>query len=203
MRILFSATPAAGHVLPLVPLADAAGDAGHDVAFLTGPDMAGYLGSRTLVPAGPGIAELMAETARRTGGDDGLRLSGASVELFVGARIDLTYDQALDQARRFAPDLLVCEALDFVGPLVAAALERGARDAQAARCVADHRRRIEGALHATLLRGRADGSLKSRAGAAKTARLLLTVVFGLRLLAKSGGSPAELAEVARLAQETT
>ena len=123
MRILFSATPAAGHVLPLVPLANAAGDAGHDVAFLTGPDMAGYLGSRTLVPAGPGISELMAETARRTGGDDGLRLSGASVELFVGARIDLTYDQALDQARRFAPDLLVCEALDFVGPLVAAALD--------------------------------------------------------------------------------
>ena len=48
MRILFSATPAAGHVLPLVPLASAAGDAGHDVAFLTGPDMAGYLGSREL-----------------------------------------------------------------------------------------------------------------------------------------------------------
>jgi len=33
---------AAGH-LPLVPLADAAADAGHDVAFLTRADMAGYL----------------------------------------------------------------------------------------------------------------------------------------------------------------
>jgi UDP:flavonoid glycosyltransferase YjiC (YdhE family) len=49
MRILFSATPAAGHVLPLVPLADAAGDAGHDVAFLTGPDMAGYTFRRDTV----------------------------------------------------------------------------------------------------------------------------------------------------------
>jgi hypothetical protein len=32
---------AAGHLLPLVPLADAAADAGHDVAFLTGTEMAG------------------------------------------------------------------------------------------------------------------------------------------------------------------
>jgi UDP:flavonoid glycosyltransferase YjiC (YdhE family) len=65
MRILFSATPAAGHVLPLVPLANAAGDAGHDVAFLTGPDMAGYLGSRTLVPAGPILADLQESAIAR------------------------------------------------------------------------------------------------------------------------------------------
>jgi UDP:flavonoid glycosyltransferase YjiC (YdhE family) len=43
--------------------------------------------------------------------------------LFTDARIDVTHDEALDQARRFAPDLLVCEELDFVGPLVAAALD--------------------------------------------------------------------------------
>jgi hypothetical protein len=46
----------------------------------------------------------------------------AAVAHFTDTRIDLTYDEALDQARRFAPDLLVCEELDFVGPLVAAAL---------------------------------------------------------------------------------
>ena len=53
MRMLFSSVTAAGHLLPLVPLADAAADAGHGVAFLAGADMAGYLGSRALLPAGP------------------------------------------------------------------------------------------------------------------------------------------------------
>ena len=123
MRILFSSVTAAGHLLPLVPLADAAADAGHDVAFLTGAEMAGYLGSRTLLPAGPGSAELRAESQRRTGGGDPRHAGEAAVMLFTDARIDLTYDEALDQARRFAPDLLVCEALDFAGPLVAAALD--------------------------------------------------------------------------------
>jgi hypothetical protein len=69
MRILFSATPAAGHVLPLLPLADAAADAGHEVAFLTGAEMAEYLGSRALLPAGPSLGNLLAESELRTGGD--------------------------------------------------------------------------------------------------------------------------------------
>jgi UDP:flavonoid glycosyltransferase YjiC (YdhE family) len=123
MRILFSSVTAAGHLLPMLPLADAASDAGHDVAFVTGADMAGYLGSRTLLPAGPGSAELRAESQRRTGGGDPRHAGGAAVMLFTDARIELAYDEVLDQARRFAPDLLVCEELDFVGPLVAATLD--------------------------------------------------------------------------------
>jgi UDP:flavonoid glycosyltransferase YjiC (YdhE family) len=122
MRILFSSVTAAGHLLPLVPLADAAAGAGHDVAFLTGAEMAEYLGSRGLLPAGPSPAELLAESQRRTGGGDARHPGEAAVAHFTDTRIDLTYDEALDQARRFAPDLLVCEALDFAGPLVAAAL---------------------------------------------------------------------------------
>jgi TetR/AcrR family transcriptional repressor of nem operon len=87
-------------------------------------------------------------------------------------------------------------AEDPSGCLMAnAAMERGATDEGAARCIADNRRRIEGALQAAVLRGRADGSLKSRGDAAATARLLFTVVLGLRNLAKSGSAPAHLAEV--------
>jgi len=122
MRILFSGVAAAGHLLPLLPLAEAAAVAGHEVAFLTGADMAGYLGGRTLLAAGPNSAELRAESERRTGGGDPRQAGAAAVILFTDARIDLAYDEALDQARRFGPDLIVCEALDFVGPLVAAAL---------------------------------------------------------------------------------
>ena len=36
MRMLFSTVPAHGHLLPLLPLADAAKRAGHDVVVATG-----------------------------------------------------------------------------------------------------------------------------------------------------------------------
>lgn len=123
MRILFGAVPGAGHVLPLLPLADAAADAGHEVALLTAASMAGYLGRRTLLAAGPGVPELLAETERRTGGGDARHPGEAAAENFAGVRVDLSYDDALGQARRFASDLLVCETFDFVGPMVAAALD--------------------------------------------------------------------------------
>jgi UDP:flavonoid glycosyltransferase YjiC (YdhE family) len=123
MRILFSSVTAAGHLLPLVPLADAAAGAGHEVGFLTGSAMAGYLGSRVILPVGPSPAELLAESRRRTGGGDARHPGEAAVAHFTDTRIDLTYDVALNQARQFAPDLLVCETYDFVGPLAAAALD--------------------------------------------------------------------------------
>lgn len=70
-----------------------------------------------------GRSHIPAAAARRTGGGDARQPGEAAVENFAGARIDLSYDDAIDQARRFAPNLLVCEAFDFVGPLVAAALD--------------------------------------------------------------------------------
>ena len=59
MKILFSAWPGYGHVLPMVPLVRAAQRAGHDVVVSTGPDLVPYassLGVRS-VPAGPSAAE--------------------------------------------------------------------------------------------------------------------------------------------------
>lgn len=91
--------------------------------MLTAASMAGYLGGRTLLPAGPGVPELLTETERRTGGGDARHHGEAAVENFAGVRVDLSYDDALGQARRFAPDPLVCEVFDFVGPMVAAALD--------------------------------------------------------------------------------
>jgi AcrR family transcriptional regulator len=94
-------------------------------------------------------------------------------------------------------------ASDSSGCLIAnAAMERGNSDPGAARCIGDNRRRVEGALHAVILRGRADGSLKGRGDVAAKARLLFSVIIGLRVLAKSGASRAQLQEVADLALET-
>ena len=123
MRILFSSVPAPGHLLPMLPLATAAAEAGHEVAFLTDAGMAGYLEPRSLLPAGPDTLTLFAETERRTGGGDAKHPGAAAVEFFTGTRIDLTFDKALGHARKYEPDIMICEEYDFVGPMVAAALD--------------------------------------------------------------------------------
>lgn len=123
MRILFSAVPSAGHLLPMLPLAEAARQDGHEVAVITNAELASLVGTVPLLTAGPTLAELTAESTRRCGGVGPDQPGPAAVEFFVGTRIDLTFDQALEQARAFGPDLIVAEAIDHVGPMVAAALD--------------------------------------------------------------------------------
>src|SRR3954452_19291190 len=55
MRVLFATNPALGHVLPLIPLALAMRDAGHDVAVLGGASIADAVRTARLrhVAAGP------------------------------------------------------------------------------------------------------------------------------------------------------
>lgn len=126
MRILFSSTPAHGHLLPQLPLARAFKNRGDQVAVMTAGLFAPVLDPEGigLFPVGPGADVLFAESARRTGVDAAANPTPEAVaEFFAGTRIDLTADDALAAARTFAPDLIVAEAMDFVGPLVAAALE--------------------------------------------------------------------------------
>lgn len=148
MRILFSGVPAFGHLLPMLPLAQAAQQAGHQVAFLTNAVMAGPLQPFEVLSAGPDVGPMIGEVARRSGHTDpatqtmpaltaelpqqAARLAGhgtpptgplLNAELFAGTRVDLSIDEALPAARRFAPDLIVAEDADFVGPLVSAVLE--------------------------------------------------------------------------------
>jgi UDP:flavonoid glycosyltransferase YjiC (YdhE family) len=122
MRILLSAVPAGGHALPLIPLAEAARAAGHRTAILNSADMAPLLRPFEVLTAGPGLAEQFAETERRTGLSPA-QPGPAAVEHFAGTRVDLTYEEALRQATSYRPELIVCEAFDFVAPMVAAALD--------------------------------------------------------------------------------
>lgn len=80
-----------------------------------------------------------------------------------------------------------------------AASELGVSDEAVARCVADHRRRMEGDLLSSLLRGRADGSVKGTGDAPSSARFLFAAMLGIRALAKSGCAKPELARIARTA----
>ncbi|MFS8096205.1 glycosyltransferase [Lentzea alba] len=123
MRILFSSVPQHGHLLPLFPLARAFQERGHEVAVLTAAGMAPVLAAQELkhLPAGPLPDVLFAEVARRTGADPAHAPTPDSVaEFFAGTRIDLTADEAFAATADFAPDLVVAELCDYVGPLVAA-----------------------------------------------------------------------------------
>jgi UDP:flavonoid glycosyltransferase YjiC (YdhE family) len=122
MRILFTGVPSAGHLVPMLPLAEAAAAAGHVTALVTGAELASLVRPLRLLSAGPAQAELMAEATRRLGGLRPGNPGPAATEYFTGTRVDFTFDEALGQARSFGPDLIVADAFDFVGQAVAAAL---------------------------------------------------------------------------------
>ena len=86
--------------------------------------------------------------------------------------------------------------------LANAASERSAHDAGVARCVEDNRRRVEGALLAAVLRGRADGSVKERGDARASARFLFAATLGIRALGRMGCGRTELRPVAHEALRT-
>jgi UDP:flavonoid glycosyltransferase YjiC (YdhE family) len=109
MRIIMSSVPQHGHLLPLLPLAR---------AFADRVEQQGL----RLLPAGPMPEALFAEITRRTGADPAHDPRPDTVaEFFAGTRVDLSVDEALEAVKGFTPDLVVVEACDFVGPMVAAA----------------------------------------------------------------------------------
>lgn len=123
MRILFSSVPQHGHLLPLLPLARAFRERGHEVAVLTAAGMAPVVAAQGLElrAAGPMPDALFAEVARRTGADPaGAPTPEGVAEFFAGTRIDLTADEAFAAVEGFEADLVVTELCDYVGPLVAA-----------------------------------------------------------------------------------
>ncbi|GLY03755.1 glycosyltransferase [Actinoplanes sp. NBRC 101535] len=122
MRILFTAVPAFGHVLPLLPLAKAARAAGHEVALMTHASMGSAAPSIPLLPGGPSTPEILADVTRRTGGDAMTDMAAFAVEYFVETRLRAGAAEALRAARDFGPDLVVAEMSDYLGQFVAAAL---------------------------------------------------------------------------------
>ncbi|MFR0357629.1 glycosyltransferase [Streptomyces sediminimaris] len=125
MRILFSATPAHGHILPLLPLARAFRARNDEVALLTSGGLASAFSGEDVevLAAGPELGELMGEVIARTGADPLAGLTPEQeAEAFAGVRVDLTADVAEDVVRGWRPDVIISEHYDFVGPLLGALL---------------------------------------------------------------------------------
>jgi UDP:flavonoid glycosyltransferase YjiC (YdhE family) len=129
MRIAFSGTGFIGHLVPMVPLMEAAVAAGHDVAVLTSGDLEGFLHREasealTVLPAGP----LAGVTMRRMGAELGVSPATDPVppviaEFFAGQVVDAGIDDAMRTGTSWAPDLVVGETMDHIGPFVAAAVD--------------------------------------------------------------------------------
>jgi UDP:flavonoid glycosyltransferase YjiC (YdhE family) len=119
VRILFTCRPAYGHLFPLLPLANAARAAGHEVVFGTGEAFVpkvrelGFEVHRV----GLGIAEAEAEAKRRHGEDAGF------VDLALTTFGELLPHSLLDDLTPLLPDLrpgLVVYEMSDVGAGVAA-----------------------------------------------------------------------------------
>ncbi|MEV6419247.1 nucleotide disphospho-sugar-binding domain-containing protein [Streptomyces sp. NPDC051662] len=127
MKLLFSATPAFGHILPLVPLMQAAVSAGHTVGLLSSAEFRAAVGEELppeveFLAAGVMPDVFSAEAGRRTGADVFRPTPSTIGEIFGGARLDLAAEDSITQATQWAPDLILAEPFDAVGPLVAAHL---------------------------------------------------------------------------------
>ena len=123
MRILFVAAPLQGHLLPLVPLAAACRDAGHEVLLASGGFPPDVLGLRTAdIGAGfslPRSAIRVALRHPRIARDEmrGTAGHGMVGELFGRANLALV-GPLRKLAERERPDLIVFEPLGEAGAIV-------------------------------------------------------------------------------------
>jgi UDP:flavonoid glycosyltransferase YjiC (YdhE family) len=112
MRIAFTSNPALGHLLPLVPLAQAARDAGHDVVVVGGASLAAPVRDAGLVHVVAGPPDLPAVFARvpEREGLTGRRLAAVIwKQAFAGILAEEMAAAVLDLARSWRPDVVVHE----------------------------------------------------------------------------------------------
>lgn len=112
MKILFATNPALGHLLPLVPLARAARDAGHDVLVIGGASLAEATrdaGLPHVVSGPPDLPSVFAQVPERQG-LTGRRLAAATWKgAFAGVMAQAMAAGTLALAGTWRPDLVVHE----------------------------------------------------------------------------------------------
>jgi hypothetical protein len=127
MRVLFTSMPVHSHVAPLLPLASAARQAGHEVVFFTGPAAIGQVESAglTAVAGGPSFTETTqryrrdfeAEVAGLTSDQ---RLEHFVVHLLARIAAPAMAEDLVPFARRWAPDLVTGTVAELAGEVAAA-----------------------------------------------------------------------------------
>lgn len=128
MRVVVSCVPQTGHLLPLLPLAQALRDRGDEVVIASGPDTAQTVTDRgfSFQSVGPSFDSWFAALGARTRGIPGDGLAPSRVEsyfvprLFGEVGMALVVDDLRALCDEFEPSLLVFDPYFFAAPLVAA-----------------------------------------------------------------------------------
>jgi UDP:flavonoid glycosyltransferase YjiC (YdhE family) len=111
MRILFVCNPLHGHVNPMLPLARAAHNVGHDVVVATGADIAPLAQREGLTTWSAGM------THAQAGGDN----QASWLEYFEASARERMADLA-PRCAAWHPDLVIHEETELAGPVVAAGI---------------------------------------------------------------------------------
>lgn len=117
---MFASLPAYGHLYPMMPLALACQEAGHEIVVATGPPFLDHLPLPS-VPGQPAATfdELIAETRRRHPEATGVDLSLA---LFADVAAEQVAPTLVAAAERFRPDLVVYEGMNTGAGVAASVL---------------------------------------------------------------------------------
>ncbi len=128
MRILVMSLSGLGHLHPIVPLALALHARGHELRWLTGPDAVERLASMGIAahPVGLPFEALRAEYWGRYPGSADASPTEVPDHVFPHLFGEIapshTLPDAISFARDWRPELIVHDAADFAGPIVAAAV---------------------------------------------------------------------------------
>lgn len=128
MRILVTSSPPIGHVHPLVPLAAALQQAGHDLRWATGPDACPIVAAAGIKPVVAGLTatERRGEYFRRYPQARDLSPEELPSHMFPRLFGTLSAPPMLDDLVTFVagwrPDVVVHEAAELAAPIVAAVL---------------------------------------------------------------------------------
>jgi len=121
VKIIFASLGAYGHLYPMMPLALACADAGHEVVIATGQPFLGRLPLPT-VPGNPDTLELdwSIQEARRRHPD--LHGQELSMAMFADVAAEQIAPIMIEQCERIRPDLVIFEGMDTGAGVAASVL---------------------------------------------------------------------------------
>jgi UDP:flavonoid glycosyltransferase YjiC (YdhE family) len=127
MRVLFTTTPGRGHYHPMLALAGALAERGHEVAWAAAEPVCTRLRelgftampSGNPVPGGLSLLERYPEVASLPPAE---RPNVLFSKIFGPERAAPMLENLLPLAREWSPSVMVCEQAELAGPIVAAAL---------------------------------------------------------------------------------
>ncbi len=125
MRALLTCRPLAGHFRPMLPLARALAEAGHEVAFASGEPVAGEAEAEGFTAFRVGLALDSVEPVARSVRQRAASLPPSQVrpfvftKLFVGVELEPRANDLFTLVEQWAPHIVVHDIAEFATPLVA------------------------------------------------------------------------------------